>query len=84
MTSPGTQPDVGAVGRPGHQPITQRRPVLLTFLDAWREAADDVEECARRWRAACIDDRADAAAAFFAALEREERAAVAYELVWQS
>ena len=65
------------------EPSPRRRRVLLVHHDAWREAADDVEAASRRWRAAALADRADAAVAFSAALEREEKAASAYQLAWE-
>jgi hypothetical protein len=53
-------------------------------LDAWREAAYDVKAAARRWRAGPADDWDAAASGFFAALEREEKAATEYERAWRS
>lgn len=64
--------------------IAQRRPTLIAYLDHWRNAADDVEAASRRWRAASPGERADAALAFFAALEREETAAFVYQLAWEA
>ena len=64
--------------------LRQRRPLLLPYLDAWRDAADDVEAASRRWRAASAHARSDAALAFFAALDREEQAAAAYQLAWEA
>ena len=63
---------------------TRQRSLLLHQLDAWRDAATDVEAAWRRWRAASGCSRADAAHAFFAALDREEKAASAYQLAWES
>jgi hypothetical protein len=48
-------------------------------FDAWREAAYDVEAASRRWRSASAEDWEAAACGFFAALEREEKAASEYE-----
>jgi hypothetical protein len=56
---------------------------VIRFMDDWREAAYDVEAAARRWRDADPDDREAAAAAFSAALEREEKAAAEYEFAWR-
>jgi hypothetical protein len=64
--------------------LRERRPLLLAYLDAWRNAADDVEAASRRWRAASGHTRSDAALAFFAALDREEQAAAAYQLAWEA
>jgi acyl-CoA reductase-like NAD-dependent aldehyde dehydrogenase len=63
---------------------THRRPTLIAYLDDWRDAADDVEAASRRWRAASPGERADAALAFSAALEREETAAFMYQLAWEA
>jgi hypothetical protein len=61
------------------------RPTLVGHLDAWRDAADDLEAAWRRWRSAVSPDaRADSALAFFAALDREETAAGAFQLAWES
>jgi hypothetical protein len=73
-----------AADRRAHEPLAQRRPVLLAYLDAWRAAAIDVEASSRRWRSATREERAGAALAFFAALEREEKAATAYQLAWEA
>ena len=64
--------------------LRERRPLLLAHLDAWRDAADDVEAASRRWRAASGHARNDAALAFFAALDREEQAAAAYQLALEA
>jgi hypothetical protein len=64
--------------------ITPGRATLIGYLGAWRAAADDVEVASRRWRAAPPSQRADAALAFFAALEREETAASVYRLAWEA
>jgi hypothetical protein len=72
---------------PGSEPDTRRahgRATVVRCLDAWREAAYDVEAAARRWRAGPADDREAAASGFFAALEREEKAATEYERAWRS
>lgn len=60
------------------------RAVVLRRFDAWREAAYDVEAASRRWRTASDDERDRAVWAFFAALEREEKAAVEYERAWRA
>ena len=54
----------------------------MQCFDAWRDAAYDVEAASRRWEAALAGDRAEAASGFFAALDREEKAAVVYERAW--
>jgi hypothetical protein len=45
---------------------------------AWRGAADDAELAYRRWKTADMEERGDAAAAYLAAIEREEEAAAEY------
>ena len=65
------------------EPIGRHRRTLLVYFDAWRDAAADVEAAWRRWRSAPPASRAEAALGFFAALEREEKAASVYELAWQ-
>jgi hypothetical protein len=45
---------------------------------AWRGAADDAELAYRRWKTAALQERGDAAAAYLAAIEREEKAAAEY------
>ena len=60
-----------------------RREVVLA-MDAWRAAADVVEATARDWTDAEASRRAVAAGAYFAALDREERAAAQYERVWEA
>jgi hypothetical protein len=44
----------------------------------WRAAADDAELAYRWWTSAPVEERGDAAAAYLAALEREEKAAAEY------
>jgi hypothetical protein len=46
--------------------------------NAWREAAVDAELAYRWWRDAAWPERADAAAVYLAAIEREEKAAAEY------
>jgi hypothetical protein len=62
----------------------ERRRVAVRCFDSWRTAAYDVEAASRRWRSASPDERHEAALAFFAALDREEKAALEYELAWRS
>jgi hypothetical protein len=45
---------------------------------AWRGAAGDAELAYRWWKTAPLDERGDAAAAYLAAIEREEKAAAEY------
>jgi hypothetical protein len=52
-------------------------------MDAWRTAADVVEATARDWTSAQALRRAVAAGAYFAALDREQRAAADYERAWE-
>ena len=73
-----------AADRLAREPATQRRSVLLAYFDAWRDAADHVEAASRRWRAASGRARTEAALAFFAALDREEKAAAEYQLAWEA
>ena len=47
---------------------------------AWRGAADDAELAYRRWKTAPQQERGDAAAAYLAAIEREEKAAAEYSV----
>jgi hypothetical protein len=58
--------------------------LLLAHRDAWHDAATAVEATANRWRDAIADERAREARAFFAALEREEAAAHAYQLACEA
>jgi len=71
----GSQPDA-------HRP--EVRAGVVRCFDAWRDAAYDVEAAARRWRTAPAGDLEGAALGFFAALEREEKAATEYELAWRA
>jgi hypothetical protein len=45
---------------------------------AWRGAADDAQLAYRRWKTAPLQERGDAAAAYLAAIDREEKAAADY------
>jgi hypothetical protein len=45
---------------------------------AWRDSAADAEFAYRWWKAAPLEERGDAAAAYLAAIEREEKAAAEY------
>lgn len=72
---------------PGAEPDTRRaelRAGVVRCFDAWRDAAYEVEAAARRWRAGPADDWEAAASGFFAALEREEKAAAEYERAWRA
>jgi hypothetical protein len=72
---------------PDSQPDTRRAEVrasVVRCFDAWRDAAYDVEVASRRWRTALPDDWEAAASGFFAALEREEKAATEYERAWRA
>ena len=60
------------------------RATVVRCFDAWRDAAYDVEAGARRWRIAPAGDLEGAAWGFFAALDREEKAATEYELAWRA
>ena len=62
----------------------ERRRLAVRGFDSWREAAYEVEAASRRWQAASADDRHGAALAFFAALDREEKAAAEYEHAWRA
>jgi hypothetical protein len=62
----------------------ERRRAAVRRFDSWREAADDVEAASRRWRTASAADRRAAALGFFAALDREEKAAAEYEHAWRA
>jgi hypothetical protein len=50
----------------------------------WHEAATDSELAFRWWVDASVSDRRVAAIGYFAALEREERAARAYQTAWEA
>jgi hypothetical protein len=45
---------------------------------AWRDAASDAALAYRWWKTASLKERGDAAAAYLAAIEREEKAAAEY------
>lgn len=62
----------------------ERRSAAIRCFDSWREAAYDVEAASRRWRTAAPDEQPAAALAFFAALDREEKAAAEYEHAWRA
>jgi hypothetical protein len=76
--------EAAVADRRPHQPVAARRSILLAYFDEWRDAADDVESSSRHWRAAPAGERAAAALAYFASLEREEKAASAYQLAWEA
>ena len=61
----------------------QLRQHALSYYDAWREAATDVEAASRHWQAARDGEREGAALAYFAALDREEKAAAEYKVAWR-
>ena len=54
------------------------------YSDAWREAATDAELAFGWWVRATVPDRSGAATAYFAAFEREEKAALAYQDAWRA
>jgi hypothetical protein len=62
--------------------------VVLVAVDAacgeWCAAAHAEELALVRWRTAVGEERPLAAAAFVAALEREERAALEYRVAWEA
>jgi hypothetical protein len=73
--------------RPASQPDTRRagvRAKVVRCFDAWCDAAYDVEAASRRWRSAPVEEWGMAAAGFFAALDREEKAATEYERAWRA
>jgi hypothetical protein len=75
------------IRRQGSQPDARRAEVrarAVRCFDAWRDAAYDVEAASRRWRTAQADDWEAAASGFFAALDREEKAATEYERAWRA
>jgi hypothetical protein len=74
----------GSGQRPVESTRAQLRRYVLSYYDAWREAAIDVEAAARQWRAARDAERNGAALAFFAALDREQKAAAEYEIAWRA
>jgi hypothetical protein len=52
--------------------------------DAWRDAAVDAELAFLRWKDADHAERRGAAAAYLAAIEREEQAASEYSRAWEA
>lgn len=52
--------------------------------DAWRDAAIDAERAFLWWRSAAANERRDAAAAYLAAIDREETAAFQYSKAWEA
>jgi hypothetical protein len=52
--------------------------------EAWREAATDAELAFGWWIGATVLDRKRAATGYFAAFEREEKAALAYQDAWKA
>lgn len=51
---------------------------------AWREAATDAERAFVWWRSAPARERRDAATAYLAAIDREEKAATEYWRAWEA
>ena len=76
----------GAVARTRRRAISPRMRDHVTKLvvevgnraDAWRAAANEAALAYRWWRSARSEERGDAAAAYLAAIEREEKAAAEY------
>jgi hypothetical protein len=78
----------GALARPNapERAVSPRMRAQITRLvvdvgnraSAWRGAADDAQLAYRRWKTAAPQERGDAAAAYLAAIEREEEAAAEY------
>jgi hypothetical protein len=56
---------------------------VADYADAWREAANDAERAFQRWTHTPYAERPEAAAAYLAAIDREERAANDYSRVWR-
>jgi hypothetical protein len=54
------------------------------YWEAWREAATDAELAFGWWVGAAVLERRRAATGYFAAFEREERAARAYQDAWKA
>ena len=52
------------------------------YSEAWREAATDAELAFDWWVRTTVLDRRRAATGYFAAFEREEKAALAYRDAW--
>jgi len=67
-----------ALGEPAVTPAVEH------YWEAWREAATDAELAFGWWVGATVLDRTRAATGYFAAFEREERAAFAYQDAWQA
>jgi hypothetical protein len=75
---------VGGVRVPPAAPASSEGITAVAFAvecyaDAWREAATDAELAFGWWVTASVRDRSGAATAYFAAFEREEKAALAYQ-----
>jgi len=73
--------------RRGHRRARDVTPLLVVLDELnheWRAAELDAEFALRRWRGAGLEQRALAAAAYVAAMEREERAATRYRMAWEA
>jgi hypothetical protein len=66
------------------QGVTATALAVERYWEAWREAATDAELAFGWWVAATVVDRERAATGYFAAFEREEKAALAYQDAWQA
>lgn len=67
-----------AGGRALRAQVTRLVVEVANRAQSWRDAALDAETSFRSWQAAGAQERADAAAAYLAAIEREEKAADEY------
>ena len=84
--APSGQPGTAAHSKTRQRAISPRVREHITRLvvdvgtraSAWRGAAADAELAYRRWKIAPSQERGDAAAAYLAAIEREEKAAAEY------
>jgi len=73
-----SRPPMRAVSPRVREHVTRLVVEVANRADGWRAAADDAEFAYRWWRSAPQEQRADAAAVYLAALEREEKAAAEY------
>ncbi len=79
-------PTAGRAEPAAPAPVAGHASVLTVerYREGWHEAATDAELAFRWWIDANASDRRPAAIGFFAAFEREERAACAYQTAWEA
>jgi hypothetical protein len=69
---------VRAVSPRVREHVTRLVVEVANRADGWRAAANDAQVAYRWWSSAPAEERADAAAVYLAAIEREEKAAAEY------